>query len=55
MCTGVGHYDDDDDEQPDDEQPDENGNFRSHCKMTLLCLLLFILESKVFYIQVRSF
>ena len=33
MCTGVGHYDDD-----DDKQPDENGNFRSHCKITRTAL-----------------
>ena len=33
---------DDDDDDDDDEGPDENGDFRSHCKMILL---LFILES----------
>ena len=37
--------DDDDDDDDDDERPDENGDFRSCCKMILRCLLLFIFES----------
>ena len=35
-------FDDDDD---DDERPDENSDFRSHCKMIVLRPLFFIFES----------